>query len=118
MITYHSKASKPKKSERTAKAVRSASALKGWKTRKANERKQAAEHKRRSDAAKRGWKTRKAKARKVDWDRYPFLGGMEGGEIRVTSVEQWEDNYELWIDTFDLEEEEWESTADYEESPS
>lgn len=36
--------------------------------------------------------------------------------ITVESAEEWLDNYKDWSDEYGIEEEEWESTADYEET--
>ncbi len=38
--------------------------------------------------------------------------------VRVTNAEQWLDSYDEWIDEYDYDDEEWESTADYEETPA
>lgn len=89
-------------SKRAAQAARSSAAKKGWETRRHNLAILEKQRKKRSEAAKKGWKTRRRK--------------LQIKLVAVTSIEQWLDNRSAWEDAYGIEIEEWESTADYEET--
>jgi len=67
---------------------------------------------------KDAYKAGLAATRRVE-RRVKLAAEVEAAEqVLVTSAEQWIDNYEEWSDDYDIVEEEWESTADYEEEPA
>ncbi len=111
-------------SKRAAQAARSSAAKKGWETRRHNLAILEKQRKKRSEAAKKGWETRRrnleeqrkkrSEAAKKGWKTRRRK--LQIKLVAVTSIEQWLDNRSAWEDAYGIEIEEWESTADYEET--